>query len=65
MDWLSASMDWLPAHAFGIHGGVKVNTYVKRLAGHLGLTRHQDPRRIEPDLMGLVPRRNGKTSRFA
>jgi endonuclease-3 len=43
------------AHAFGINAGVTVDTHVRRLAGRLGLTRHTDPRRIEPDLMKLVP----------
>jgi endonuclease-3 len=44
------------AHAFGINAGVTVDTHVKRLANRLGLTRHPDPKRIEPDLMKLVPR---------
>ncbi len=43
------------AHAFGINAGVTVDTHVKRLANRLGLTRHSDPKRIEPDLMKLVP----------
>jgi endonuclease-3 len=44
------------AHAFGINAGVTVDTHVKRLAGRLGLSRHREPGRIEPDLMRLVPR---------
>jgi endonuclease-3 len=44
------------AHAFGINAGVTVDTHVRRLAGRLGLSRHRDPGRIEPDLMGLLPR---------
>jgi endonuclease III len=44
------------AHAFGINAGVTVDTHVRRLAGRLGLTRQSEPRRIEPDLMKLVPR---------
>jgi endonuclease-3 len=43
------------AHAFGIHAGVTVDTHVKRLSRRLGLSRQTDPRRIEPDLMRLVP----------
>jgi endonuclease-3 len=43
------------AHAFGINAGVTVDTHVKRLSRRLGLSRQTDPRRIEPDLMGLVP----------
>ncbi|MFN9622548.1 MAG: endonuclease III [Cyanobacteriota bacterium] len=43
------------AHAFGIHAGVTVDTHVKRLSRRLGLSRQTDPRRIEPDLIRLVP----------
>jgi endonuclease-3 len=41
-------------HAFGIPG-VVVDTHVKRVARRLGLTRENDPDRIERDLMALVP----------
>ncbi len=44
------------AHAFGINAGVTVDTHVRRLSRRLGLTRHDDPGRIEADLMKLVPR---------
>jgi endonuclease-3 len=43
------------AHAYGINAGVTVDTHVKRLSRRLGLSRQTDPRRIEPDLMRLVP----------
>jgi len=43
------------AHAYGINAGVTVDTHVRRLSQRLGLTRQTDPRRIEPDLMKLVP----------
>lgn len=43
------------AQAFGINAGVTVDTHVKRLSRRLGLSRQTDPRRIEPDLMRLVP----------
>lgn len=43
------------AHAFGVNAGVTVDTHVRRLSQRLGLTRQSDPRRIEPDLMKLVP----------
>lgn len=43
------------AHAFGINAGVTVDTHVKRLTNRLGLTKHQDPKRIERDLMQLLP----------
>lgn len=43
------------AHAFGINAGVTVDTHVRRLSNRLGLSRHSDPRTIEPDLMKLLP----------
>jgi endonuclease III len=43
------------AHAFGINMGVTVDTHVKRLSHRLGLTKHNDPIRIERDLMLLLP----------
>jgi endonuclease-3 len=36
--------------------GIVVDTHVRRLAQRLGLTRHEDPVKIERDLMRLVPR---------
>ena len=36
--------------------GVVVDTHVRRLAQRLGLTKHEDPVRIERDLLRLVPR---------
>ncbi|NET53434.1 MAG: endonuclease III [Merismopedia sp. SIO2A8] len=43
------------AHAFGINAGVTVDTHVKRLTNRLGLTEYDDPKRIERDLMQLLP----------
>lgn len=43
------------SHGFGINAGVTVDTHVKRLSQRLGLTKHKDPRRIEQDLMALLP----------
>lgn len=43
------------AWAYGINAGVTVDTHVSRLAQRLRLSRHGEPRRIEPDLMKLVP----------
>jgi endonuclease-3 len=37
--------------------GIVVDTHVARVSRRLGLTTHQDPVKIEPDLMALVPRR--------
>src|SRR5204863_3108689 len=36
--------------------GIVVDTHVRRLAQRLGLTKQEDPVRIERDLMKLVPR---------
>ena len=36
--------------------GIVVDTHVRRLSQRLGLTRHDDPVRIERDLIRLVPR---------
>lgn len=43
------------AHAFGINAGVTVDTHVSRLSHRLGFTKHEDPIRIERDLMKLLP----------
>lgn len=43
------------AHAYGINAGVTVDTHVKRLSQRLGLTKNDDPVRIERDLMKLLP----------
>jgi endonuclease III len=44
------------AHAFGNIQGVTVDTHVKRLTNLIGLTVHQDPIKIEQDLMKLLPK---------
>ena len=41
--------------AYGRAEGVVVDTHVKRLSGRLGLTKQTDPKKIEQDLMKLVP----------
>jgi endonuclease-3 len=43
-------------NAYGINEGVTVDTHVTRLSRLLGLTRHDDPIKIEQDLMPLFPR---------
>ena len=40
---------------FGIAEGVVVDTHVKRIAYRWGLTREEDPEKIEQDLIPLVP----------
>ena len=42
-------------NAFGINVGVVVDTHVGRLSRRLGLSRHEDPIRVERDLMALFP----------
>ena len=41
--------------AYGIPSGVVVDTHVSRISQRLGLTQHNDPERIEQDLMRLIP----------
>ncbi len=43
-------------NAYGINEGVVVDTHVGRLAKRFGLTRHDDPAKVERDLMALFPR---------
>ena len=43
------------AHGYGIIAGVTVDTHVKRISQRLGLTKYDDPIRIEKDLMRLLP----------
>lgn len=42
-------------NAFGINAGVTVDTHVGRLSRLLALTKHDDPEKVERDLMKLVP----------
>ena len=44
------------SNAFGIIEGVAVDTHVRRLARRLGLSEHENPRKIEKDLMEIVPK---------
>mgnify|MGYP001550128724 CR=1 FL=1 len=43
-------------NAYGINEGVTVDTHVGRLSRRLGLSRHDDPVKVEQDLMKLIPR---------
>ena len=43
------------ANAFGVVEGVAVDTHVGRLAQRLGLSQSGDPKKIEADLMKIVP----------
>ena len=42
--------------AYGIASGVVVDTHVQRIARRLDLTRQTEPRKIEQDLMKIIPR---------
>jgi endonuclease-3 len=41
--------------AYGITSGVVVDTHVQRLSNRLELTKNQEPRKIEQDLMKVIP----------
>lgn len=41
--------------AYGMATGITVDTHVARLSQRLGLTKEEDPPRIEQDLMALIP----------
>ncbi|MDO8444994.1 MAG: endonuclease III [Deltaproteobacteria bacterium] len=41
---------------YGINEGIAVDTHVKRLAFRLGLTKNEDPVKVEQDLMVITPR---------
>jgi len=44
------------SNVFGINEGIAVDTHVKRLAFRLGLTKNNDPVKIEKDLMEIAPK---------
>jgi endonuclease-3 len=44
-------------NAYGVVEGIAVDTHVRRLCWKLGLTDHKDPKRIEQDLMALLPKK--------
>ena len=41
--------------AYGIASGVVVDTHVLRLSNRLDLTRNEDPKKVERDLMKIIP----------
>ena len=43
-------------NAYGKVEGIAVDTHVRRVSQRLGLTTHEDPVKIEQDLMELVPK---------
>jgi endonuclease-3 len=42
--------------AYGINEGIAVDTHVKRLSNRLGLTKNENPVKIEKDLMEITPK---------
>jgi len=44
------------SNAYGIIEGIIIDTHVRRLAQRLGLTKNDNPNKIEEDLMKLVPK---------
>ena len=43
-------------NAYGKNEGIAVDTHVTRLTQRWGLTKHDDPKKIEPELMKMLPR---------
>jgi endonuclease-3 len=43
-------------NAYGIISGIAVDTHVRRVSQRLGLTDHDDPAKIEQDLMQIIPK---------
>ncbi len=44
--------------AFNIASGVVVDTHVKRITKKLGFTRHEDPVKVEQDLVKILPQKD-------
>ncbi|MBI2097074.1 MAG: endonuclease III [Candidatus Sungbacteria bacterium] len=44
-------------NAYGVIAGIAVDTHARRLAQRLGFTDQDDPKKIEKDLMALVPQK--------
>jgi endonuclease III len=42
--------------AYGIPSGIVVDTHVQRISNRLDLTRNEDPKKIEQDLMQVIPK---------
>jgi endonuclease III len=42
--------------AYGIASGIVVDTHVQRLSNRLDLSQNEDPKKIEQDLMQIIPR---------
>ncbi|MBI4745094.1 MAG: endonuclease III [Deltaproteobacteria bacterium] len=44
------------SNIYGINEGIAVDTHVKRLSYRLGLTKNEDPVKVEEDLMPITPK---------
>ncbi len=44
------------SNVYGINEGIAVDTHVKRVSARLGLTKNEDPVKIERDLMAITPK---------
>ncbi len=45
-------------NAYGVVEGIAVDTHVRRLSQRLGLSKQNDPNKIEQDLMKIIPRKD-------
>ena len=43
-------------NAYGVVEGIAIDTHVRRVSNRLGLTKNEDPDKIEQDLMQIVPK---------
>jgi len=43
-------------NAYGVISGIAVDTHVRRVSQRLGITEHEDPAKIEQDLMQITPK---------
>ena len=46
------------SHGYGKIEGIAVDTHVRRVSFRLGLTKNEDPVKIEPDLMKITPKKD-------
>lgn len=44
------------SNIYGINEGIAVDTHVKRVSYRLGLTKNEDPVKVEADLMAITPK---------
>jgi endonuclease-3 len=49
------------SNAYGINEGIAVDTHVRRLSLRLGLTKNEDPVKIEKDLLAITPKEDWGT----